>query len=368
MATVRQKRPGVWEVRVFTGRDAKGRPTQVSKTVRGTKRDAERIAAELTVRRPARAAGRTVAELLDLWLEHNDDRWAVTTRQDQESRVKLIKADPISKRTVAGLEVEHVDQWLARLRRAKVGAGSIRNQYLVLRAALTQAMRWRWVPANVAALASPTAERRAPREAMTAEEVLAVIDAAKEIDPVMWLAIRLAAVGGLRRGEIAALRWEDVDGRLLTVDSAAVVDRNGDTTVVIDAPTKTANRRRLMLDADTAALIDELRGERAEACPWMFGLDSEPPHPDRIGWWWQRARKAAGIDERWRLHDLRHWSATTAIGGGHDVRTVANRLGHANAAMTLGVYAHALPAADEALADAIGAALSPTEADLTTSS
>ena len=100
----------------------------------------------------------------------------------------------------------------------------------------------------------------------------------------------------------------------------------------------------------------------------MFGLDSEPPHPDRIGWWWQRARKAAGIDERWRLHDLRHWSATTAIGGGHDVRTVANRLGHANAAMTLGVYAHALPAADEALADAIGAALSPTEADLTTSS
>jgi hypothetical protein len=96
MATVRQKKPGVWEVRVFTGRDAKGRPTQLSRTVRGGKKDAERVAAELTVHRPARAAGRTIAELLDLWLDHNDDRWAVTTRRDQASRVELVKADPIA--------------------------------------------------------------------------------------------------------------------------------------------------------------------------------------------------------------------------------------------------------------------------------
>jgi len=56
-------------------------------------------------------------------------------------------------------------------------------------------------------------------------------------------------------------------------------------------------------------------------------------------------------------HDLRRWTATTAITGGHDVRTVAGRLGHANAAMTLRVYAHAVAAADETLAQTLGAAL-----------
>lgn len=54
---------------------------------------------------------------------------------------------------------------------------------------------------------------------------------------------------------------------------------------------------------------------------------------------------------------MRHWSATIAIGQGHDVRTVAGRLGHANPAMTLRVYAHALDSADVQLADSLGAVL-----------
>jgi integrase len=51
---------------------------------------------------------------------------------------------------------------------------------------------------------------------------------------------------------------------------------------------------------------------------------------------------------------MRPWSATVAIGQGHDVRTVAGRLGHANPAMTLRVYAHAFAAADQAVAAGLG--------------
>jgi integrase len=95
----------------------------------------------------------------------------------------------------------------------------------------------------------------------------------------------------------------------------------------------------------------------------MFSIDDGPPNPDRIGWWWHQARERAGIDTRWRLHDLRHWSATTAITSGHDVRTVAGRLGHANAAMTLRVYAHAVQAADEVLAAGLADALDEEDPD-----
>ena len=58
MATMREKKPGVWEVRVFTGTDARGKPTQTSRTVRGTKRDAERLAASLEVGAGQRVASR----------------------------------------------------------------------------------------------------------------------------------------------------------------------------------------------------------------------------------------------------------------------------------------------------------------------
>jgi hypothetical protein len=73
VATVREKRPGVWEVRAFTGRDERGRPTQVSRTVHGTKRDAQRAAAEMTLR-PSKSARRTVGDLLDLWAEQHEPR------------------------------------------------------------------------------------------------------------------------------------------------------------------------------------------------------------------------------------------------------------------------------------------------------
>ena len=108
----------------------------------------------------------------------------------------------------------------------------------------------------------------------------------------------------------------------------------------MDDATKTANRRTVTLDDTTVAMWDAYRSSFADPGEWVFGL-FEPANPDRIGWWWRRARALAGIDRSWRLHDLRDWSATEAIGSGrHDVRTVAGRLGHANPAMTLRVYAH----------------------------
>ena len=110
----------------------------------------------------------------------------------------------------------------------------------------------------------------------------------------------------------------------------------------------------MTLDGDTVELIASLRRQRQPYGPWMFGLGPDLVSPDRIGWWWTRARKLSGIESQWRLHDLRHWSATVAIGQGHDVRTVAGRLGHANPAMTLRVYAHAFAAADQAVAAGLG--------------
>ncbi len=358
MATIRERERGVWEVRVFTGRDRTGRPTQLSRTVRGSKREAQRVAASLEVAAPSKDAGRTVADVLDEWQEVNAGVWAPASRRDYAGRIRFIANDPIASIRLARLGVADVERWHARMRRAGVGETAIRGRHSALRAAVSQAVRWGWIGMNPAMAARLRQPRQSPRQAMSTDDVHAVIAAAAAIDPAAALALRLAAAAGLRRAELAALRWADLDGDQLTVDSS-VARHPGEAgaSVLVDAPTKTANRRVVRLDVDTVAAIETLRQERSAISPYLFSLDENPPPPSRIGWWWTRARSAAGIDRKWRLHDLRHWSATVAISGGHDVRTVAGRLGHANPAMTLRVYAHAVEAADEAVAVALGQAL-----------
>jgi integrase/predicted nucleotidyltransferase len=357
MATLRERKPGVWEIRVFTGRDPSGRPTQVSRTIRGTKREAQRVAAAFESRPPSNAAGRTVADVLSAWRDVNLPVWAESTRRDYESRVALIEADPIAEMPVARVGVADVERWHARMRKTGVGESAIRGRHSVLRAALAQALRWEWVGSNPASQAVLRQPKRQPREAMTADDVRAAIAAANEIDPAAGVAMRLAAVAGLRRAELAALQWTDLVGNQLTVDSSATIVRRDGESWVEDVATKTGNRRILTVDPATVDAIAALRLEREEISPYLFSDTTGPANPDRIGWWWNRAREHSGIDSKWRLHDLRHWTATTAITSGHDVRTVAGRLGHSNPAMTLRVYAHAVEGADRALASALGDAL-----------
>ncbi|MDP9442264.1 MAG: site-specific integrase [Actinomycetota bacterium] len=357
MATIRERSPGVWQVRVFTGRNEDGRPTQVAVTVHGTKRDALRQAAQLESAPHRGAAGRTVDDALRAWVERNEGTWAPASRRDQTSRARHIAEDKIAKMSLARLGVVDVDRWLTRMRRAGVGDSAIRNRLTVLRAALHQAVVWGWITSNPAALARARTAKRAPREAMRPEDAIAAIRAATEFDPLAGLALRIAAVAGPRRAELAALRWVDLKGRVLTIDSAVTLTRTDGGSAppeLVDTPTKTGERHTVTLDHETVRLWKKLKAEREEFGPYVFNLGDAPANPDRIGWWWRRARQQSGIDPQWRLHDLRHFSATMAIAGGHDVRTVAHRLGHADPTVTLRVYAHAVEAADQAVAESLG--------------
>jgi integrase len=292
VATIRERSGGVWKVRVFTGRDDTGRPTQTSKTVRCSRREAQRVAAALEVR-PAASAGRTVA---GAWVDHSRPTWAPQTERDQVSRAQQVARDPTGSVRLARLTVPNVEGWHDRLRRAGVGEGSIRNRHQAQRAALTQAMRWGWIAANPAAVARLGKRKQAVRSALLADDVRPV----------------------LRRPATAARsRWIPPRWR-----SCGACETSG-----------------------------------GAFGPWILGIGDDPPNPERITWWWRRSAREVGLDPKWHLHDLRHFSATMAIAAGHDIRTVANRLGHANPAMTLRVYAHAVATADAGIAATLTSAL-----------
>ena len=178
MATIRQRRPGVWEVRGYTGKDVDGKSTQVSRTVYGTKKDAKLVAAELTVKPARNAGGRKLRQLLDEWIDIKTPGWADLTIRDQTSRAKQVAADPIGNMSVASIGVSDVDRWVARLRKAGVGEGAIRNQHTVLRSALQQAVRWEWIATNPASSAPIESPKRQQQRTLTNDEVRAVITAA----------------------------------------------------------------------------------------------------------------------------------------------------------------------------------------------
>jgi integrase len=363
VATIRERRHGVWEVRSFAGRDQKGRPLQMSRTVRGTKKDAQRLAAEMTVRAPTASVARvSVFEMLDLWAENTKATWAPSTEVNQLSRIRLVKTDRISSISLTRLTAVDVDQWHARLERKGLGEAGIRNRHLVLRAAMTLAVRLGWVPTNVVATARLGRRKSQPRGTLSDNEVRAVLTSASslvasgQIEPQASIALRLAAMTGARRSELAALRWEDLHAGRLVIDSSIAILRSGDGSrkpTLRDDPTKTANRRVVSLDAASIVLLASLKAEFGAGSPWIVSPRSEPVNPERVTVWWRRARDRVGVDVRWRLHDLRHWSATTSIVGGHDIRSVANRLGHANPSMTLQTYAHAVEAADAPIAQTL---------------
>lgn len=178
-------------------------------------------------------------------------------------------------------------------------------------------------------------------------------------------AFALAAATGMRRGEVLALRWDDVDltSRVLHVDrSVTVIDGRR----VYTAP-KNHERRHLTLDGRTAAMLRALRVEqsrtRLAAPSWaddegLVFVDHTgvPLHPDRVSKEFVRSQAGTGLP-RLKLHELRHTHATLLLREGVPVHVVAKRLGHKDPSVTLSVYADAIPEDDGRAVDVFTSAV-----------
>jgi integrase len=167
------------------------------------------------------------------------------------------------------------------------------------------------------------------------------------------LLVRLAADSGARRGELVALRFDDLDGRVLAIERGVSADVLG--------PTKTGRTRRLTLGRQTVELwraSAEIWGGRlpdgTAFGPWLFSAQAD--HHVRLtagalGHWFTELARRAEVPGA-SLHRLRHSVATFLVGRGELLRA-QQRLGHRDPSTTLRNYAHAMPLEDETVADDI---------------
>jgi integrase len=248
---------------------------------------------------------------------------------------------------------------------------TIRNHHAIISAALHQAVRWGWVRSNVAEMAKPPRVPRSQVHAPSVEQVRQVIEEAEDRDPRLAPLLMLAALTGMRRGELCALRWTDLDLTLgiVEVSRSVVVVPGG----LAEKTTKTDRSRKLALDPVGIALLTEWQ---AQVVAWAekagaklpkdafvfspFVEATTPFRPDNVTSFFIRVRDAVGAPNV-RLHDLRHFTATQLIGAGVDVRTVAEQLGHTDPSLTLRVYSHVIEERGRAAAAIMGQVLAPTK-------
>lgn len=186
-------------------------------------------------------------------------------------------------------------------------------------------------------------------------------------DKAAAVLLRLAAATGARRGELCALRWRhiDLDGAVVRIERAIIETGPGKATWS-EKTTKTKNQRKVSLDADTVAVMRahlqacQERADHADVpllpAHYVFAANHDstaPMRPSAVTQAVRRLRDRLGLAGV-KLHDFRHAAATQMIAAGVDVVTVANRLGHADPALTLRVYSHALAAKDKEAGDLMG--------------
>ncbi len=358
------------------GRDPlDGRHRQISRTINGTKREAQRALAELITEVTAgrsSGANATVSELLAQWLDHASAELSPTTLRTYRQIVRTRLGPAIGSVRVRKLRAQQLDLlYLALMRDGALSPATVRQVHSVIRRALAQAVRWGWVPINVAANASPPRARKPQLGPPTMTEVQKLLTAAFEENTEFGVFLHVVATSGVRRGEACALRWRDVDLEAgVAIVSRAIISLAGGG--YLEKDTKTHAIRKLALDPDTVRLLDAHHGRmtaRAEACGGDLVDDAfvfseaargeRPWHPDTPTARFGRLRHNIGLDHV-RLHDLRHMHAAQLLAAGIPVRTVSGRLGHANAATTLNVYAHFLAASDRQAATVMGDLLRQT--------
>ena len=294
----------------------------------------------------------TVREFLDSWLEGVRSELAVTAWANYRDVAHRYVIPYLGDRRLTELTPMQLKAWHTQLRRhgrrdgGELSARSVQLAHRVLHRALADAVRWHVLPTN------PATAARAPKVERTEMRVWSATEAARflaatadeRLGPLWTLALHT----GLRRGELAGLRWKDLDLNLGTL-TVSQQRTTADYAVVVAAP-KAKSHRQLVLAVPTVVALQRHRAtqrrERLAAGPaweesgYVFVDElGRPYHPQRLRTMFEHACRNADMPLI-RLHDLRHTMATLALQAGIHPKVVQEQLGHSGIEVTLDIYSH----------------------------
>jgi integrase len=233
----------------------------------------------------------------------------------------------------------------------------------ILKQALGQAVRWQMLTRNPADATDPPKVEHKRLETYDIAQTATLIEALR--GSRMFVPTILAVLCGLRRGEVLALRWRNVD---LTAGTVAVVESAEQTKTGVRYKEPKSGRGRNVALPETA--IQELKAWRLRQAEELFRVGERasqetfvvtqtggtPIQPRSLTHEWVRLLSKTSLP-RIRFHDLRHAHATHLLASGVHPKVASERLGHSKVGITLDLYSHVMPGMQEDAAARVDAAL-----------
>ena len=357
--TKRNTKKGIhYELTVEGERDPEtGKRQRYYKTVKGSEKEAKaelrKMITEVEQGEAIRKLPMRVGEWMDQWVEHYLPHVEETTRIGYKTKIKCYIKPALGDILVQSLKGYHVQKMVNDMLARGLAAKNIKDTYNNVNAAMKKAVVLRMIAHNPCEGVSLPKVKRYKAKVYNVTNIHKLLELAQGTD--MYLPILLLVSFGLRRGELLALRWSDIDfeNKLLKVRSNMVRGEKG---YLIKAPKSEAGIRDLHIGDD---LLDELKQAREQylADKLAYGrgfqdlnfvirqADGSPIMPDSMTRKWVRFVEQHELPHI-RLHDLRHSHATALMMAGVNPRVVQQRMGHSDVNITLNTYTHVLPEMD----------------------
>ena len=293
--------------------------------------------------------------LVDTWLPIKRRHVRATTAYRYSWMVDNYISPSIGHIPLRRLHADHLDVLYDQLAtnggRAGTGlaAKTVHEVHMIIRSSLDLAIRRQLIGVNVAQATNARHKRLArtvPRS-WTAEELATFLAAAQP--QRLYPALHLTALTGMRRGEVAGLKWSDLDRANQRISISRTIQSIAGQPAEFPVKTRTS-RRCVDLDEQTTDVLARWRrrltrdGLPHERDDWMFvNPAGRYVNPESISQLFDRLQRQLPDLSRIRFHDLRHTHASLLIMDGVPVKVVSERLGHANVAFTMHTYQHLLP-------------------------
>ncbi|HHY38981.1 MAG TPA: site-specific integrase, partial [Clostridia bacterium] len=255
-----------WEIRVDVGKDpSTGKRRQKSISIRGTKKEAERKLAEIICQLESGSfvepAKMTFGEYMERWLrDYVGMTVRETTRESYETLVRTHIVPALGHIPLSKLSPVHLQEFYARALengrkdgRGGLSTRTVRYIHGLIHEALDRALKQGIVARNVADAAEPPRESKREIRPLKEEEVARLL--AEIRDMRLLVPVTLAVLGGMRRGEVLGLRWEDVNLSTGEVYVRQSLDRITKKGLVVGEPKTARSRRRITLPPSAVEVL-----------------------------------------------------------------------------------------------------------------
>ena len=351
-------------IAVSMGRERKtGKYLYKWTTVRGTRRDAERKLTELQHQLDTGVLvplGKTrLKEYLQRWLkDYVQSNLSPRTAEGYEHICNHHLIPTLGDTPLSNLRPEHFQQYYSDKLSSGLSAQTVRHHHTCLHKALQTAMEWGLLARNPADAVTPPRAKVIEMKTWGEGDIATFLNAA--LDTPYFAILHTAIFTGMRRSELLALRWCDVNLALCQVYVTRSLHVLTGGKVIIAQPKSAKAKRMIALSPLSVSVLSQQREKQVQDRavlgaplkdddPVFSKPDGRPFLPNTVTHAWIKLVRRTGLNPI-RLHDARHSHASIMLKQGTHPKVVQERLGHASIQITLDTYSHVAPGIQEAAA------------------